>query len=140
MAIQTTRWTPDTCNGCVIDYQWDDSVDSSVRVHTPVTIIAKCADHASVANPTTHHTKLTKENTTKNRVLDYLDANFPTLVIDDGNGNTHIDPSKVSWSFDAARTNLTIVIPSLTAAQLVAVNTQAAKVAAVNVTVVNVKP
>lgn len=138
MAIQTTRWTPDTCNGCVIDYQWDDQVDASVRVHTPVASVERCLDHAGVVNPVTHYSKLTKENTTKNRVIDYLVNNFPSLLTTDSAGNQHLDTSKVSWSFDTARTSLTILIPTLNAAQLAVINTAAAKVAAVTVVVTNV--
>lgn len=39
MAIQTTRWSPDTCN-CVILYQWDDALPDDQRVHIPVPSIA----------------------------------------------------------------------------------------------------
>lgn len=49
--IQTTRWTPDTCD-CVIEYQWDDAVDPSVRVHTVYNILSACSDHPGTPDET----------------------------------------------------------------------------------------
>src|SRR5919109_3126343 len=37
MAIQTTKWHPDTC-GCEIDYQWDDTTPEATRQHTIVAV------------------------------------------------------------------------------------------------------
>ena len=33
VAIQVTRWSPDTCN-CVIDFSWDDTQNETVRTHS----------------------------------------------------------------------------------------------------------
>lgn len=45
MAIQTTRWSPDTC-GCVFEYTWDDSVTEDQRQHNFKTVVTECVSHA----------------------------------------------------------------------------------------------
>lgn len=49
MALQRTRFSPNTC-GCVLDYQWDDTVAEAVRTHT-IVAHTPCATHFGL--PTT---------------------------------------------------------------------------------------
>jgi len=55
--LQTTTWSPNTC-GCVIIYQWDDSIPEASRTHTYKiwTPGPKCVISAAVSNATTHPT------------------------------------------------------------------------------------
>ncbi len=119
MAIQTTRWSPDTC-GCVIDYQWDDAVAPASRVHTSSQIVTKCAFHAAAATHSALWSLLMEENPRKNRALARLAAQFPILTQTDADGNVSLKPDAVTWSMDHARL-LTVSIPLLTSAQKAAV-------------------
>jgi len=42
--IQTTRWSPDTCD-CVIVYEWDRDLDPSMRTHQVKQIDHACETH-----------------------------------------------------------------------------------------------
>ncbi len=48
---QITRWSPDTCS-CVIEYEWDDAVDPSVRIHTVYNILSACHGHPGTPDQT----------------------------------------------------------------------------------------
>jgi hypothetical protein len=109
--IQTTRWSPDTCS-CVIEYQWDDSVDSTLRVHTASKTIAQCPQHAG-QNLATHFGSLIEENPRKNKIIDKILTQFPALTADD-----------ITWSFDSNRL-LTVTIAKLTTVQKAALQTAA---------------
>lgn len=49
--IQTTRWYPDTCS-CVIEYQWDDTVDPAARTHTVSNVLSACKGHPGTPQQT----------------------------------------------------------------------------------------
>lgn len=44
--LNETTWSPDTC-GCVIVYEWDDSLPSEERIHTFKRADKVCAAHLS---------------------------------------------------------------------------------------------
>lgn len=82
MAINITRWSPDTCD-CVIDYQWDDSLPNDSIVLTPVNTVNKCSAHAALATtPTAHYALLTEENPRKNNALQTILDNGSTSLSD----------------------------------------------------------
>lgn len=111
MAIHITRWRPDTCD-CILEYSWDDSVSPDLRVHTPVSIL-KDSVH-SVLSDTDAHTAVFDENARKNRALGAALTNFPAKTGKLGEaGDTVLDETKFSWSFDGSR-KLLLSIPSLT--------------------------
>jgi hypothetical protein len=109
--IQTTRWSPDTCS-CVIEYQWDDSVPADTRTHTPATIDKQCARHSGMWLAA-HFNTLTDENPRKNKIIDAILAQLPSLVLDD-----------ITWAYDAGNV-LNISSPKFTAAQKVTLQTLA---------------
>lgn len=87
MTIQTTRYSPDTCQ-CILEYQWDDSVDPSIRTHTLANYIRKCSVHASQANDTTRWNTVMEENPRKNIGIQLIIDNAPAQFVDtDAQGN-----------------------------------------------------
>lgn len=102
MAIQITRWSPDTC-GCTLDLAWDDAVDASARTHTLSAYVVKDAAHAALTDDDAH-TQVRSENMKKNQAVDIAVTNFGVKSQD------------VQWSFDGSR-NLVVSVPSLTALQ-----------------------
>lgn len=95
MAIQTTLWRPDTC-GCQFEYSWDDAVAENVRVHTPITVVARCARHNGfLSNMIAHFTQVTDENPRKNKLLNRARTQFPSMF-DATSGEF-----RGSWFFDA---------------------------------------
>jgi hypothetical protein len=49
MTMQRTTWGPDTCS-CRVTYEWDDTVDPSVRIHTLVSVETKCSRHNPIVD------------------------------------------------------------------------------------------
>ncbi len=62
-----TTWSPDTC-GCILEYEWDDSVPAEEREYSVSKIKRKCAAHAAEEAPSTHFDKVLGENSLKNSV------------------------------------------------------------------------
>jgi hypothetical protein len=86
MTIQTTRWSPDSCQ-CIIEYQWDDSVPSTSRTHTLANYIRKCSAHATQANDSTRWNTVLEENPRKNIAYQLIVDNAPLQFVDtDANG------------------------------------------------------
>jgi hypothetical protein len=95
MAINVTRWTPDTCAPprCVVEYTWDDQVPQDKRMHTPAAIIQLCPLHAGL--PLADLWKaLQDENPRKNKFLEHARA---TLAL------TPDQMDQIGWFYDAAR-------------------------------------
>lgn len=105
MSKHITRWSPDTC-GCVLDYEWDDSVPQDQRTHAISEVVKACPNHQDTAEKV--YEKVKDENTTKNRVLGEIMESVPALVeeVIDDNGNISkrfkrgMEPK---WSFDENR-------------------------------------
>ena len=116
MAIQITRWSPDTCR-CVIDYQWDDSVPQEKREHTVSSIVSKCSFHDQLPDDNTHYGTVIDENQNKNIVLSKIQDNVPAATETDTKGNVSLKEGVILWSFDSNR-NLVIEAPTLSSDDL----------------------
>ena len=81
MTIQTTRWSPDTCD-CIIEYQWDDTLTPDVRTHTLANYIRKCSFHGNQANDTIRWNTLNEENPRKNNAYQLIVDNAPLQFVD----------------------------------------------------------
>ena len=116
MALQTTRWSPDTC-GCVVDYTWDDSVSQEARTHHYAGHVLKCSAHAPLSDEAAY-AALTDENPRKNQTLQALSDAFPSITTSDALGNKVLkkDGSGPVWHFDSNRV-LNVSVGSLTLAQ-----------------------
>jgi hypothetical protein len=81
LTIQITRWTPDTC-GCIIEYQWDDTVDPALRTHTIKNVVNKCVVHTAQGPDTNHFNVVLDENQKKNQAIDHIVQNAPAAFVD----------------------------------------------------------
>lgn len=90
--IQTTTWSPDTCE-CVIEYQWDDTISQEERVHTPSNIVKTCPVHSALPDKEKKYTEVLKENQTKNKAVG--------IILE---GNPQIGTEDISFSYDPDRT------------------------------------
>jgi hypothetical protein len=111
LTINTTEWRPDTC-GCVLYYQWDDTVSDTQRVHTPVNSV-KCSDHANQATHSAAFNSVIDENTKKNQGLQTALDNGPTSLFDvQTDGVTRILKNSItySWTFSGTAPNRVITI------------------------------
>lgn len=102
MAIQTTRWSPDTC-GCKVEYTWDDTVPQEQRIHTFSKLVNTCSDHNSLTDKACYDI-LNDENLRKNNTLGLIRKNHPSLTqtYTNPDGTTYIDfaPGKEPlWQF-----------------------------------------
>ncbi len=91
MALQVTRWYPDTCD-CVIDFQWDDTQTDATRTHSVKAIIKRCAAHREIPDDTQHFSTVLEENQKKNKVMAQASLLKADLSIQD-----------IQWYFDQAR-------------------------------------
>lgn len=115
MAIQTTRWSPDTCT-CVVEYQWDDAVSQNSRTHAMSKAVAKCTAHTAITDLTAHFTTLMDENPRKNKFFERLRSTVSTLTTTDTQGNVVLKDGAVTWLYDANRV-LQVSAPAMTTAQ-----------------------
>jgi hypothetical protein len=83
MAINVTRWSPDTCT-CVLEYSWDDTAPEDSRVHNITNVVQKCAAHAGTPDLTTHWNIINEENPRKNVAFQHLVDNFPAQLSNTG--------------------------------------------------------
>ena len=90
MAMRVTRWSPDTC-GCVLEYEWDDSVDENHRTHSANKIVTACEAHKGEVDKHVHFATVHGENTHKNEVHKTILENSPALTEEvlDAEGNPH---------------------------------------------------
>lgn len=89
---QTTRWSPDTC-GCVIEYEWDDSVKDTEREHTISRIVQPCKEHEGLGlKDADHFLQVTQENVSKNQAFEIVKAKA-----------AEVNPDTFSYSFDKDR-------------------------------------
>lgn len=92
--LRTTRWSPDTC-GCVLEYEWDDALEGSDRVHTFKKVVKLCPEHERLGlqgKPV--YDRVMEENRGKN--------NAWGLLVQELN-LTHEDLAKYVWFFDESR-------------------------------------
>lgn len=116
MTINTTRWTNDTC-GCVVEYDWDDSIPQDSRTHTVSNVISKCAAHAAISDMTQHFNILLDENPRKNLAHQHAIDTIPALLSSTGAvGGRLKDTITYNFSFSGTAPNrvLTISFTSVT--------------------------
>lgn len=82
MTINTTRYSPDTCE-CVIEYTWDDSVPEDQRQHSLSTYVNKCPAHSALASDTARWNAVFEENPRKNNALQHVLDNSPVAALFD---------------------------------------------------------
>lgn len=109
MAIQTTRWSPDTCQ-CVIEYTWDDTVPEDSRVHSLGAYRTKCSLHTALSDSSAY-TEVAEQNPRKNKIIERARVQFPRLFGTNGN-------FLGTWSFDSNRVLHVIVTGLLTTNQI----------------------
>lgn len=79
MAIRRTTWQPDTC-GCILEYDWDDSLPVDQRVHIPATAIACSLHLAHAGDLTGNHATCIAENSAVQAALSLIAPNIPSQV------------------------------------------------------------
>ena len=112
MAINTTRYSPDTC-GCVIEYTWDTTVPELSRTHTLSNYVTKCAAHASLATDQDRWNCVFEENPRKNQALQNILENSPTTALYDtlSNGSRQLKNSIVfNFSFSGTAPNRVLTL------------------------------
>lgn len=82
MTIQTTRWSPDTCE-CVLEYTWDDLVPADQRTHTFARHLNTCSKHAGLSGQARYNAAL-QHNQRKNFTASEILERFTALVADTG--------------------------------------------------------
>jgi len=100
---QVTRWSPDTC-GCVLEYEWDDTVPQDSRVHSFQNLVKKCSDHGSIPVAKDVYDAVLGENRMKNLIFAELQKEKPDI-----NAGEDFD-----WVFDKSR-KLTVFCKGVTA-------------------------
>lgn len=102
--MQQTEWRPDTCDNCVIIYEWDDTVSQELRVHTAVSVTNS---HPDFANDTKEiqYQKILEENQRKNIALGEIKKQIPT-----------IDETQIKFSYDKFH-KLHLIIDGLTVSE-----------------------
>lgn len=119
MAIQTTRWSPDTCK-CVLEYDWDSSVPDNERVHTVARVIHACEFHQGKTKEK-HFEDVLAENQGKNKmhakILESGSSAVEEVEQEDGTMVKKFKKGKeFKWSFDANR-NLEVDLVGFTTAE-----------------------
>lgn len=92
--LKTTRWSPDTC-GCVLEYEWDESLEGSDRVHTFKKVVKLCSEHEGLGfHDKAAYDQVKDENTGKNRAWGLIkqELNLPDE-----------DIAKYVWFFNESR-------------------------------------
>ena len=100
--MQQTTWSPDTCDKCVIVYEWDDTVSQELRTHTPVSVVNEHQDFKSDTMKVKYD-KILEENQRKNIAVGEIIKNNPAI-----NGEA------IGFSYDAQH-KLHLTVPGLTA-------------------------
>ena len=117
MVINTTRYSPDTCD-CVIEYDWDSTTNETNRVHTLKRFVNKCSAHIMLATDTDSWNCVFEENPRKGQALRTILDNSPTTALYDiVGGNRQLKPAlgfNFSWSGTAPNRVLTISFSGIT--------------------------
>src|SRR4030095_8644469 len=111
MVINTTRWSPDTCE-CVLEYDWDSTVTEDNRVHTLSNYVSVCPAHQGLADHQARWNTILEENPRKNNAHQYVLDNSPTTALYDViDGSRHLKKNitfNFTWSGTAPNRVLTI--------------------------------
>jgi hypothetical protein len=71
LVLNTTRWSPDTCD-CVLEYEWDDAVPSNDQIVINYkTIVKQCVNHQHLTgnNKKDNYDTVFEENKRKNGTI-----------------------------------------------------------------------
>src|SRR3990167_1887520 len=82
--MQQTTWHPDTCDGCVVVYEWDDTVSQELRTHTVVEVTNEPIDFKNETKEIKYD-KILEENQRKNIAVGEIIKNNSALIDVDGN-------------------------------------------------------
>lgn len=92
--LKTTRWSPDTC-GCVLEYEWDNALEGSARVHSFKRVVKLCSEHERLGfQGKAAYDQVMSENKGKNRAWGLIKQELN--LIDE-------DIEKYVWFFDESR-------------------------------------
>lgn len=127
MTINTTTWSLDTC-ACVLEYEWDDSLPDTSRVHTVTRIISSCAAHSTSATIQDHFNIVMDENPRKNNAYQHLIDTFPAQLSSTGAAGGKLkDGITFNFSLSGTAPNRVLTISytgiTLTAPQKTAIQT-----------------
>jgi hypothetical protein len=103
--IRTTQWKPDTC-GCILEYDWDDSLPDNDRICTLSKVISQCPEHSRISTGLDIYNQVLRENRAKNRALALAQSINNEISLDD-----------YLWSFKTDRRLSVSFLGKLTAAQ-----------------------
>lgn len=92
--VKVTRWSPDTCD-CILEYEWDEALEDSDRVHTFKKVVKLCSEHERLGfQGKAAYDQVKSENTGKNRAWGLIKQEL---------GLTNKDLEKYIWFFDEGR-------------------------------------
>lgn len=77
MGKHRNAWTPDTCVGCTVEYEFDDAEPDTTRVHSFTKSIKSCPYHKEHHGKDAHFSSLLIENRFKNGAVEDLIEAFP---------------------------------------------------------------
>jgi hypothetical protein len=113
MVINTTRFSPDTCQ-CVIDYDWDSESNETDRVHILKTFVNVCSAHASLPTHQDRWNAVFEENPRKNIAQQLIRDNAPSVLLETNQlGQTILKHFDISWSGTAPNRVLTITFTGI---------------------------
>lgn len=121
MVMNTTTWSPDTCD-CIVEYNWDSETTNENRVHTLNRIVRKCTAHSTLNDIQTYNA-LTEENPRKNKSFLEILNNAPSGLYDIDVNNPDVRHFKkginlrCEWSGTAPNRVLHIYIEGYTLTQ-----------------------
>lgn len=120
--MRLQRVTRDTCpnmatkDACVIEEEWDASVDPAARVHTLVRVLRKCSAHAAM-DDVSLRAAVVDENVRKNVALSITSNHYAGQL----NATRLVEfMGTVKWSFDESRL-LRITVPGAEGSAIAAV-------------------
>lgn len=99
--MQQTLWHPDTCDGCSVVYEWDDSLPQDQRVHVPVEVSNEHIDFKNDSKQVKYD-KILEENQRKNFAIGEVIKNNPMVA-----------PDSIGFAYDSKH-KLHLSVPGLT--------------------------
>ena len=109
MTIQTTTWSPDTCD-CELKYSWDDTQSEDERTHSISFINRSCQNHLNLLpNAAVTYSCILDENSKKNKTLQTALENAPNQLADiflgeDGTTQYYQLKNNIAFSFSFSGT------------------------------------
>ena len=116
MVINTTRYSPDTCD-CSLEYDWDSTDPETNRTHTLKRFVNVCSAHQGLGNDTARWNAVFEENPRKNTAHQLILDNGPTALSDLIDGTRQLKANiaiTFTWSGTAPDRVLTISYTGIT--------------------------